>query len=139
MKTIVLLLIILLFTSCNDYNYRVTDLEKRKINFLDLPEKVRTFIKNPSEFQNDEKVLLELVCLNENCNFKIETIKTKFGSWIAYKKLMDIDNEISYRIEQGRPFPYIIYNNRLYITNQYNLLFTKKDYKKFDFIVYILK
>ncbi len=77
--------------------------------------------------------------MDQDYKYDIETIKTWYGPWVAYKKLTDLERKISYRITPGAPYPYVIYTNQLYIANKYNVLITTSDYSTLEFTCYALK
>lgn len=61
---------------------------------------------------------------SDSSNFKAERVGTIVGpeSWISYVKLTDVKNNIVYKIDRNVPTPYIIYKNKLYIPDRYNVL-----------------
>jgi len=138
MKNKIYIVLVLLLFSCNDYDYKISNLKNEKIKFDDLPQVVRSFYLNPDGFGKNEKKITDLVCLDQNCKYEIKTVKTFFGPWVAYDKLIDLEREVSYHIEQGKPYPYLIYNNKLYITNKFNIFSTVQDYSTLEITCYSL-
>lgn len=67
------LIIILLFSSCNNRN--INTLKSEKVKFKDLPTEVTNYLRNPTEVQNDiQTMLLELPKGKEN-SYRLETVK----------------------------------------------------------------
>ena len=69
--------------------------------------------------------MLILINKIDSANFSLETIKTWYGPWVEYEKLTDKQKDISYMINQGVPDPYIVFRNKLYIPDRYNILGSK--------------
>ena len=131
------LIIVLLFCSCNGQN--INTLESEKVNFEDLPEEITHYLKNPTDFQDDlQNMLLELPKGKES-EYKLETVKTWIGPWVAHEKLINIKNNTSYKIDQGVPSPYIVFKNKLYIPDRYNIFTIVDDLSLVEFTRYELK
>jgi len=131
------LIIVLLFSSCNGQN--IDTLKHEKVKFNDLPVEISEYLKNLSDTQNEtETRLLELPKEKEK-NYKLETVKTLIGPWVAHSKLINIKKDIYYKINQGVPSPYIIFENKLYIPDRYNILSTVDDLNKVEFTRYDLE
>jgi hypothetical protein len=130
------LIIIMLFCSCNGQN--ISTLKHEKVEFKDLPLEITQYLRNPTDYQNDmQTMLLELPKGNEN-NYRLETIKTWIGPWVAHEKLINIKNNISYKIDQGVPSPYIVFENKLYVPDRYNIFTTVDDFNSLEFTRYEL-
>lgn len=134
-----ILLLVLLFLGCSNYDYKVTDLDQKEIEFKELPSKVKSFYLDPNKHVKDESGFIRFVCLSENCNYDLETIETWYGPWVSYNRLIDKENKISYRIDQGTPYPYVLFNQELYIAKKYNVLTTVKDFSSLVFVRYSLR
>lgn len=133
------LIIVMLFSSCNDYDYNINSLKHEKVKFTDLPVEVTQYLRNPTEAQNDiQTMLLELPKEKEK-NYRLETVNTRIGPWVAYEKLVDIKKNISYKIDQGVPSPYIVFENKLYVPDRYNIFTTVDDLNSLEFTQYELK
>ena len=131
------LIVIMLFSSCNDNN--INTLKHEKVKFRDLPAEIIQYLQNPTDYQNDiQTMLLELPKGKEN-NYRLETVKTWIGPWVAHEKLLNIKNNISYKIDQGVPSPYIIFENKLYVPDRYNIFTTVDDLDLLEFTRYELK
>ena len=125
---------------CSNYNYRITDLKHSKVMFDDLPEGVKSFYIDPSKFGNKNASLIKFAYLGKDTEtYQLKTIDTWIGPWVAYNKLIDFRRNISYRIDQGTPIPYVVYQNKLYLTEKFNVFTTAKDYSILEFTCYTLK
>lgn len=137
MKYLKLIIVIILFSSCNGQN--INTLESKKVKFKDLPVEITQYFRNPIEVQNDiQTMLLELPKGMEK-KYRLETVKTLIGPWVAYEKLINIQKNIYYKIDQGVPSPYIIFENKLYVPDRYNIFTTVDDLESLEFIRYELK
>lgn len=131
------LIIILLFSSCNNRN--INTLKSEKVKFKDLSTEVTNYLRNPTEVQNDiQTMLLELPKVKEN-SYRLETVKTWVGPWVAYEKLINTKKNISYKINQGVPSPYIVFENKLYVPDRYNIFTAVDDLELLEFTMYELK
>lgn len=72
-------------------------------------------------------------------NYRLETVKTWIGPWVSHEKLINIKTNVSYKIDQGVPSPYIIYENKLYVPSKYNMFTTIDDLYTLGFTQYDLK
>ena len=70
--------------------------------------------------------------------YHIEDIKTITGPWIAFLKLTDDKEKYVYRIDRDLASPYIIYADKLYIPDRYNL-FCGEDFRNAVYTEYQLK
>ena len=109
-----------------------------------MPVNVKNFLNNPSKYKkiSPEEYNLgvkDLVCLDGDNLFELEIIETKVGPWIYCLKLIDLKKKLTYKIEQGTPFPYIIYEDKLYIADRYNLFTAVKNLNDIEFTCYSLK
>ncbi|WP_281765738.1 hypothetical protein [Neptunitalea lumnitzerae] len=137
MKYLNFLFIVLLFNSCKEQN--INTLKVKNVKFTDLPVEITQYLRNPTDVQNDiSTMLLELPKEKEN-EYKLETVKTWIGPWVSHEKLINIKNNTIYKINQGVPSPYIIFENKLYIPNGYNILTTVDDLNSVEFTRYELK
>lgn|SRR5690625_1006554 len=139
MRVLMLIVSFFMLTNCNNYDFKLSKLKQEKLNFVNLPQAVKSFILNPPEFDNNNPSSLVFITSSEAERYKLEVVKTKVGSWIDYLKLVDVNNKISYKIEQGTPNPFFIYENKLYIPDKFNILNTVDDVRKVEFTCYILK
>ena len=137
MRYLNFLIIALLFCGCNGQN--INSLKSEKVNFKDLPEEITHYLKNPTDIQNDiQTMLLELPKGKEN-EYKLETVRTWIGPWVSHERLINIKNNTFYKINQGVPSPYIIFENKLYIPDRYNIFTTVDDLELLVFTRYELK
>lgn len=131
------LIIVMLFSSCNGQN--INTLKSEKVKFKDLPTEVIHYLKNPTEAQDDIQTMLLELPKGKEPNYRLETVKTWIGPWVAYEKLINIKKDIYYKIDQGVPSPYIIFDNKLYVPDRYNIFTTVDDLNSLEFNRYELK
>jgi hypothetical protein len=133
----VLLLSILFLSSCNNRN--IEKLTNEKVKFNDLPLEIKEYLKNPTDMQSEiHSMLLELPKRKEP-NYRLQTVNTWIGPWVNHEKLINIHKDISYEIDQGVPSPYIVYQDKLYIPDRYNIFTTVDDLSTLVFTRYDLK
>ena len=120
------------------YDYKIKQLQHKVLSYNELPEEVHEyllFVAHCDTSIND----LAFVNPADSSRFCFKIVKSKLvSSWIAYYKLIDSYKNIIYRIEQGEPSPYIVYNNKLYIPDKFNVLFIG-DVDKAKYTEYELK
>lgn len=132
-------------SSCRDYDYNISELSSSKIRFSELPEDVQLFFNNPSNFRyitddGYEYGFLDLICLDEdNKTFELETKTKLVESWVAYYKIFDWENGITYRVDYGNPSPFVVLGNKLYVQNEFNVLDSGKDFNDLEFTCFTLK
>jgi hypothetical protein len=120
MRKILFILLTFVFVSCSLSEYKISKLGQKQLNFEELPYEIQ---KDLSERPKcDESDMLLFVDLADSTNYSLETVGTLIGPWVDYEKLIDKKNGFSYRIDQGVPSPYIIFRNKLYIPDRFNLL-----------------
>jgi hypothetical protein len=139
MRNVFILIMVFVFNSCGNYDFQVASLKQIRIKFENLPQRVKNFYVDPSEFGKNNASLIKFACLDELDNYSLETVGTWIGPWVAYYKLIDNSRNVSYRIDQGTPIPYVVYENNLYLTDSFNIFITVKDIKKIEFTRYTLK
>lgn len=133
----VFILSIIFLSGCNDRN--INSLTNKKVKFNELPVEITSYLKNPTDLQSDiQSMLLELPKGKER-NYRLETVKTWIGPWVDHEKLINIKKDISYEIDQGVPSPYIVYEDKLYVPNKYNIFTTVDDLSSLEFTRYDLK
>lgn len=130
----------LVFSSCNAYDFKISELEHEKMKFSDLPTSVKEFLIQSLEFDNVSQNSLTIIDLKETDRYTFEVIFNKWvSSWVDYVKLIDTKSKISYRINQDVPEPYILFDNKLYIPDRFNIFTTVDDINEVEFTCYILK
>lgn len=130
----------LVFSSCNAYDFKISELEQEKMKFSDLPTSVKEFLIQSLEFDNVSQNSLTIIDLKETDRYTFEVIFNKWvSSWVDYVKLIDTKSKISYRINQDVPEPYILFDNKLYIPDRFNIFTTVDDINEVEFTCYILK
>lgn len=126
-------------SGCSENYYELSSLKHYAVNFNDLPEDIIMYLKNPTDYQNDIQTMLLELPKGKEKNYKLETVDTWLGPWVAYEKLINIKNDVYYKINQGTPSPYILFENKLYIPDRFNIFTTVNDLNKVEFTCYILK
>lgn len=137
MKYWIFLIIVMLFSSCNGRNIKT--LKSEKVKFKYLPVEVIHYLRNPTDSQNDIQTMLLELPKGKEKNYRLETVKTWIGPWVAHEKLINIKKDIYYKIDQGVPSPYIIFENKLYVPDRYNIFTTVDDLNSLEFTRYELK
>ncbi len=130
-------LIIILFSSCSGRNIKT--LKNEKVKFEALPVEITQYLRNPTDVQNDIQTMLLELPKGKESNYKLETVKTWIGPWVAYEKLINTQKNIYYKIDQGVPSPYIVFENKLYVPDRYNIFTTMDDLNSVEFTRYELK
>lgn len=131
------LIIVILFSSCNGQN--INTLKHEKVKFKDLPIEIAHYLRNPTDSQNDIQTMLLELPKGKEKNYRLETVKTWIGPWVAHEKLINIKKDIYYKIDQGVPSPYIIFEDKLYVPDRYNIFTTVDDLNSLEFTRYELK
>jgi hypothetical protein len=137
MRNWIFLVIVILFSSCNGQN--ISTLKHEKVKFKDLPFEIINCIKNPNDFQEERNNMLIELPKGTNPEYRVENVKTWTGPWVSYVKLIDIKTNVYYKIDQGVPNPYFIFENKLYIADRYGIFTSVKDYPTLEFTCYTLK
>ncbi|NJY64325.1 hypothetical protein HC174_16425 [Salinimicrobium sp. CDJ15-81-2] len=114
-------------------------MKHEKVKFNDLPVEIVNCIKNPNDFQEERNNMLIELPKGKNVEYKVENVKTWIGPWVSYVKLINLHNNTFYKIDQEVPNPYILFENRLYVPDRYNIFTTVDDLNELEFIRYELK
>ena len=85
---------------CGNYDYQVNKLKQNRVKFEDLLQKVKSFYLDPSESGKSHASYIKFACLYDLKSYILDTVDTWIGPWVAYSKLTDKVNNISYRIDQ---------------------------------------
>ena len=133
MKYLYILLVATLVGCSFDCDYTIEKLPKNRISFKELPDSVKTFIIKNSGRAHD----MIIVNRNECLDYRLVTVKFIIDQWIDSYRLIDMKKNIIYKIDYSKPYPYILYNNNLYIPNVY--INDSSDYYKAKFVEYQLK
>jgi len=139
MRNVVFILMIFSLGGCNKSYCDLSDLKHYKLKYSNLPQDVMLYIKNPNEYEVDSQNMLVELPKNKKSHYYLETVNTLIGPWVAYEKLVDKEKTIYYKIEQGVPDPYIIFENKLYIPDRFNIITAVEDINEVEFTCYILK
>ncbi len=127
------------FNSCSNYDFNISELKHENLKFSDLPIEMKEFLMQPPEFDYENPSSLILINSKESDRYVLEIVNTRVGPWVDYMKLMDNSNKISYRINQGVPSPFFVFENKLYISNRFYIHTDVDDISKIEFTCYILK
>lgn len=141
MKKVIFLIggIIIIWFYCNS-DCNISSLSSKRVEFIELPIEVKAFYKDPTKFGDSNASMMDFICLDEIKRYQLETVKTWIGPWISYYKLINIESNISYKIEQGTPLPFVVYDDKLYLVGQYNIFFVEsRDFNTVEFTCYTLK
>lgn len=146
-----LVLLLVVCCGCSSYDYRLKDLKQGSMRFDALPKPVRQCLADfPPEYLiaeaddttatwPDDGTLL-FVDPRDTANYEAVTVFNRFvHSWVDYTLLIDKQNNLSYRIDQGVPIPYIIYEHKVFIPNEYNVLGIEESFKSAIYTEYQLK
>jgi len=139
MKKRLTILLLIISSSCSNYDYKLSQLNKKTLTWAELPVKVREFYKDASNYGNKNPSLVEFACLECEEKYEIKTIPTKIGPWVDYTELKNKKKVVRYKIDQGTPFPYLVYNDQLYLVNKFNLFTNLEDITKIEVTRYDLK
>ena len=110
---------VFILVGCVDYDYKINKMPNRTLSYNQLPKEVQRKLVDFSCHLIEEKNRM-LLCDNNDSN-KYQTEEIPFIVGIDYIKLIDTSNNLVYRIEQGTPLPYIIYKDKLYLADDYNI------------------
>lgn len=150
-EIVIVLILLLVIVSCNKpYDYRITDLKNNIIKYPELPLEIKDLLTHSSQYTcitpkgYDDNNHCLLYCLSRDEKYEIEVFYPKFGSkaWISYEILIDLKTQTSYRLEKEMPFPYIIFQNVLYVANEYNFINNNRNIESMNnlsFTCYSLK
>ncbi len=129
--------ILVFICSCKNYDYDIEDMRSEQVSFAKLPLTLKKYLSMVPPC--DPKIGMYL-CVNvsDSSRFFTEPEPTIIGPWISYEKLIDKKNNIIYKIATGTPSPYIIFRNKVYIPNEYNI-FCGEDFREAMYTVYQLK
>lgn len=120
MRYFIVILITIILVGCSSYDYKITSLKHKNLNYTELPFEVRKYLSDQPKCEDYDMLLF--VDLSDTANYSVESIKTFTGPWIKYEKLVDKQKNISYRISQDVPSPFIVFQSKLYIPDKYNIL-----------------
>ncbi len=133
MRYWIFLTIIIIFSNCNN----ISTLKHEKVKFKDLPFNIRNCITNSYNLHDKKNKMLIELPKDINPSYKVQIVL--IGPWVSYVKLININTNVYYKIDQTEPYPYFIFGNKLYIPNSYNIFTTVKDYSTLEFTCYTLK
>jgi len=114
-------------------------LSNETVAFKDLPIEIQQYLENPTETRADVNSMILEIPKSKDARYKLETVNTWIGPWVDHSKVIDIRTNQYYEIDQGVPSPYIIFDDKLYIPNTYNIFTTVDDLNKVQFTKYNLE
>lgn len=117
--------LVIALRSCD---YRLWMLRNRELTFSELPPEVQTRLSNIPSCDPSIGMFLP-INEKDSLNYSLTSVKTFIGPWIKYNKLTDLNKKVVYRIERAAPNPYILFENKLYIPDRYNILCSTNRYK----------
>ncbi len=130
---------LVLMNSIN-YDFEISELINEKLKFSELPIEIKEYLIHPPEFDNENLSPLIVIDSIEADRYSVEVnFNKEVRSWVDYTRLIDAQSKTSYRINQGVPDPYIIFNNKLYIPDRFNIFTTVDDINIVEFTCYSLK
>lgn len=141
MKYLLFIILILSIISCAvdyDYDYRIIKLSYQELSYEELPKDVKTLF-HAASIGRTKKDRLLFVDSTDISTFYLKETETISGPWIAYFKLIDNKKQISYRIDYSLPFPYILYQNKLYIPEKAEVFYNKEKIYALRYMEYKLK
>ena len=132
MRKYLLFIGVFILVGCVDYDYKINKMPNRTLSYNQLPKEVQRKLVDFSCHLIEEKNRM-LLCDNNDSN-KYQTEEIPFFVGIDYIKLIDTSNNLVYRIEQGTPLPYIIYKDKLYLADDYNIydVYESVHYSEYD-------
>lgn len=140
MKTKVLIFItFLLLNSCNNYEYKLSQLNKRSLNWCKIPKKVKDFYKDSSNYGNKNPSLIMFAYLGTDNKYIFERVETTIAPWVSHYKIINTNENVSFMIDQGTPIPYVVFDDNLYLVNKFNLFTNLDDIKEIKITKYDLK
>lgn len=131
------IIIIISFLSVTFFNgeINIDSLNYKEISYNLLPNEVKKELQNIylKGYNND------IITINIDEGSYIKKVK-KTGPWVDYILLENTKNKYTYRIPTKYPYPYIIYNNKLYLSKNHNaIMINSNDIFLTKYIQYILK
>ena len=131
---LVFAIVIFIVHSCD---YRLWMLRKRTLTYYELPQRAREYITSIPPCDPHFKMCL-FVDNEDRKNYQMKTVKTIVGPWIRCYKLTNVKKNITYTIERETPAPFFLYNDKLYVPNQYDI-FCGVNIKTESYMEYELK
>ena len=98
----------------------IDKIEKDTVSFNSLPIEVKEFFYK-SKKKSYEFYLTQLFTFNTAYEYELKTIYTVKGLWISHYLLIDKTNNITYRIDYGTPYPFIVFDKELFIPTGFNI------------------
>ncbi|TKG88124.1 hypothetical protein EYV94_27555 [Puteibacter caeruleilacunae] len=131
---------LLLFTGCKNYDYKIDDFEKEEVAFTKQPDCIKEIYLSPKKSMSHKDLKYNfcfLINLDSN-KYTHESVKTLVGPWISHYRIEDVNRNIVYKISHPNPHPFIIFKDKLYIPTEYNSLVRKSKFEELTFNRYSL-
>lgn len=87
-----------------------------------MPKEVQDTLLKLSSPKYYFKENSDLICFDGKYSLELEMV----GPWISSETIIDEVRGIKYKIDTATPSPIIIYHNKLFVPNEYNVLFEGK-------------
>lgn len=136
MRNLVFLFVIMLLSACNGRN--INSMKYERIQYKDLPEEIIHCINNPNDFIVERNSMLIELPKGKPFDYKVESVRTWLGPWVSHVKLINIKRKVAYKIDRGVPYPFIIFESKLYIPSKFNMFTNLEDSISIEFTRYNL-
>lgn len=113
-----LFLISFLFNSCES-GVNIEKLQHRELAYRELPNAVQKLLIDISD-GNSSLSNMNIMVLDKTNNYNLVVVKT--GPWVDYSLLERDDRNMKFRIPRGFAHPFILYNNKMYLSKDYNII-----------------
>ena len=97
----------------------IESMKHRELKYKELPQELQKLLYEVSN-GNTSLPNESLIVLDKKDVYKLEVKKT--GPWVDYSLLRKEDHSLEVRIPRGFPHPYIIYNDKIYLSKDYNVI-----------------
>jgi len=132
-----IILYVTVFRGCTSRN--INYLSHEVVTFDSLPVEVQQYLEDPADVKLDVHSMILEIPKGNKPHYKLETVKTWIGPWVDHQKVINIQTNQYYEIDQGVPSPYIIFGDKLFIPNTYNIFTTVDDLNTVQFTTYNLE
>lgn len=136
MRYLNLFLLVIFLNSCSN---NIGCLRHERVKFNDLPKEVSHYIENHKEYKTEVPNMLVVLPIEKKKYYKFESIKTWTGPWVSHSEITDLKKNITFELDKGVPSPYIIFEDKLYISSRYNFLTIKYNKDSMYFTKYYLE
>ncbi|MEQ8546282.1 MAG: hypothetical protein RIC03_00135 [Cyclobacteriaceae bacterium] len=112
-----LILITICFLSCEQPT-SISTLPNRTLTYSELPEQVKDMFLNAKNYSETPNQTLLIVYENSE-RYTLTTETT--GPFTDYHIIHDRKADTRYKVPYGNAFPYVIYENELFIADRFNV------------------